>query len=152
MADDAAFPIPAGTVVSADDVGGKLLQNVKIDGGGNGLSVPIVAGQQLMANSLPVVIANDQTVQPAAASADVTAVSTSTSSANLIAVNTLRRGASIFNDSAVTMYVKFGATASSSDYTHALATATSMLIPESYGGQVDGILASSTGTARVTVW
>lgn len=77
-------------------------------------------------------------------------VSTSTTSATLLSANTARIGAQIFNDSAVVMYVKFGTTASSTSYTVQLAANTYYEVPAGYTGRIDGILASSTGTARVT--
>ena len=50
----------ANPVVATDDVSAVQYQKVKLDGGGTGLTVPIVAGQKTMANSLPVTLASDQ--------------------------------------------------------------------------------------------
>lgn len=60
MADNTAITPGAGATIRTDDVGGIQYQVVKLDGGGDGLTVPIVAGQGTMAASLPVVIASDQ--------------------------------------------------------------------------------------------
>ena len=62
MADDLQIigGIIADGTLAADDVGGKLYEKIKVDAGGDGLSVPIVAGQQVAAASLPVVVASDQ--------------------------------------------------------------------------------------------
>lgn len=64
MADNVVIPATgsgdATPTVATDDVGGAHYQKIKVDGGGDGLSVPIVAGQQTMAASLPVVIASNQ--------------------------------------------------------------------------------------------
>lgn len=63
MADNVTIPASgtgtATPVVATDDVGSAHYQRIKVDGGGDGLSVPIVAGQQLAAASLPVVLASD---------------------------------------------------------------------------------------------
>jgi hypothetical protein len=59
----------------------------------------------------------------------------------------------IYNDSLVVMYVKFGTTASATSFTYYLAAGATLELPSSpglYTGRIDGILASSTGTARVT--
>lgn len=63
MADNfVANPGSGGSTFRADDVGaGLLIPFSKIDAGGDGLQVPIIAGQQTMSASLPVVFASDQT-------------------------------------------------------------------------------------------
>lgn len=81
--------------------------------------------------------------------ATLTNVATSNVSAQLLASNTSRRRARIFNDSSFVMYVKYGTTASSSSFTDALDGQTSIIIDD-YSGRIDGILASGTGNARVT--
>lgn len=65
MADNATFQSTtpatpaAGTVVAADDVGGVLYQRAKIDAGGDGASVPMVAGQQARAASFPIALSTE---------------------------------------------------------------------------------------------
>lgn len=62
MADDVTLP-GTGAVIATDDVGGgRQIQLVKLDGGGNGVTTPIVAGAQGSVNSLPVVGPNDEFV------------------------------------------------------------------------------------------
>lgn len=85
-----------------------------------------------------------------AATATLTNVSTSGTSATLLAAAALRIGATIYNDSSVVMYVKFGTTASATSFTIAMAAGSYYEVPYGYTGRIDGILASSTGTARVT--
>lgn len=52
----------AGVPILADKIGATdYMQAVKLDGGGDGVSAPVTSGQKLMASSLPVVIASDQT-------------------------------------------------------------------------------------------
>ncbi|QIG49558.1 hypothetical protein G5V57_18680 [Nordella sp. HKS 07] len=62
MADDVTLP-GTGAVIVTDDVGGgRQIQLVKLDGGANGASAPVVSGAQASANSLPVVGPNDEFV------------------------------------------------------------------------------------------
>ena len=60
MADNIAVTEGSGKTVRTDEVSGAQYQHIKIDGGGENLSVPIVAGQQTKAGSLPVTLASDQ--------------------------------------------------------------------------------------------
>jgi hypothetical protein len=90
---------------------------------------------------------------PNSATATLSNVATSNVNATLLASNTARKGAVIYNDSLVVMYVKFGTTASSTSFTYYLAAGATLELPTSpglYTGRIDGILASSTGNARVT--
>ena len=67
MADNVVIPATgsgdATPIVATDQVGTAHYQRMKLDGGGDGVSVPIVAGQQLAAGSVPVVLtaARDRT-------------------------------------------------------------------------------------------
>ncbi len=71
MADNATLPA-TGLDVATDDVGGVHYQKLKLDAGGDGVSVPVVAGQQLAAASIPVVLSSDvNTVTLGAGSAAV---------------------------------------------------------------------------------
>jgi hypothetical protein len=59
----------------------------------------------------------------------------------------------IFNDSTAVLYVKFGATASTTSYTVQVPAGGYFEFPVPvYGGEVDGIWASANGSARVTSW
>ena len=64
MADDVTIDNGANTDfdVATDEVGGKHHQRVKVDLGGDGLSSPLVRGQQTKANSVPVTIASDDDI------------------------------------------------------------------------------------------
>lgn len=83
-------------------------------------------------------------------------VSSSASNVTLLAANPSRQGASIYNDSTAILYIKMGATASTSSFTIALpagatpAAAAFFEVPFGYTGQIDGIWASANGAARVT--
>lgn len=85
------------------------------------------------------------------ATAAVTSVAASASNVTLKASNAARRGLSVYNDSSAILYVKFGATASSSSYTIQMAANSYYELPQPcYTGIIDGIWASATGNARIT--
>ena len=50
-----------GSIVSADNVDGVMYQRVKLDGGGDGVSTPLLAGGGVEASALRVTIASDST-------------------------------------------------------------------------------------------
>jgi hypothetical protein len=85
---------------------------------------------------------------PAGTSA-LTNVAGSASSVTLLAINTSRLGASIFNDSAATLYVKFGTTASITSYTVQLSRYEYYEVPFGYTGRIDGIWSAALGNARI---
>ena len=85
-----------------------------------------------------------------AGTATLSNVAGSASSVTLLASNTARTGATIQNDSSVVLYVKFGATASTTSYTVKMAADSYYEVPFGYTGVIDGIWASATGSARVT--
>lgn len=85
-----------------------------------------------------------------AATATLSNVASSATSVTLLAANSARIGAMIYNDSTQSVYVKFGTTASSTSFTVLLATNTYYEIPAGYTGRIDGIWASANGNARVT--
>lgn len=86
-------------------------------------------------------------------SATVASVACSTTVATLLAASNGRKMATIYNNAATDLYVKFGATATSSDFTVKLAAGDYYEVPvPMYAGIITGILASSTGNALVTSW
>lgn len=91
-----------------------------------------------------------------AATATLTNVGDSASSVTVLAANSARIGATITNDSSAVLYLKFGATASTTSYTVSLAGSGSAPfsyyeVPAGYTGIIDGIWASDAGgNARVT--
>lgn len=101
-----------------------------------------------------VTIATDDLVpvsvsQPSSAS--VTSVADTASSTTLLSSNSSRRGASIFNDSTEILYVKFGTTASATDFTVKMAAGAYYEVPFGYTGRIDGIWANNaSGSARMT--
>ena len=83
--------------------------------------------------------------------ATLTNVASSASSVTLLSANTSAKLRSIFNDSTTVLYVKYGATASTSSYTVQIPAGGYYEFPQPlYNGRVDGIWASANGNARVT--
>jgi hypothetical protein len=80
----------------------------------------------------------------------LTNVSSSASNGTILASNTAREGATIFNDSTAILYLKFGTTASATSYTVQVAAGGYYEVPFGYTGIIDGIWASANGNARVT--
>lgn len=80
----------------------------------------------------------------------VTSVAAATSSTTLLALNAQRRGATIHNDSTAILYLKLGATASTSSFTVKIAADGYYEVPFGYTGVIDGIWAAANGNARVT--
>lgn len=80
-------------------------------------------------------------------------VTSSATSVTLFAANGAARARAIYNDSTAVLYLKYGATASTTSYTVQLAAGAYYEFPQPvYGGVVDGIWASANGAARVTSW
>lgn len=79
-----------------------------------------------------------------------TSVSGSASNVTLLAANTQRLGASIYNDSSATLYVRFQATATTSNFSVKMFPDDYCEVPAGYTGIIDGIWSSATGSARVT--
>jgi hypothetical protein len=85
-----------------------------------------------------------------AAVATITVVNDTASSTTLHTSNSSRLAIIILNASTVGLYVKYGTTASSSDYTQFL-EAGEVLREELYTGRIDGIWESdASGAARIT--
>lgn len=60
MADNVTLdPGTGGAEIAADDVSSVYFQKIKLDAGGDGLSVPIIAGRQLDAASIPVALSSE---------------------------------------------------------------------------------------------
>lgn len=87
------------------------------------------------------------------ASATVASVASSATSVTLLASSASRAGAIFFNDSTQVLYLKFGATASTTSFTRKLAAGEHYELPiPLYSGTIDGIWASADGFCRVTSW
>ena len=85
-----------------------------------------------------------------AATPTTTTVAASATSVTCVALNANRLGASIYNDSTADLYVKLGATASTTSFIAKVFTDGLFTVPFNYTGVVDCIWSSATGNARVT--
>jgi len=84
-------------------------------------------------------------------SSTVTAVSRSGTSVTLLAANSNRKGATIYNDANSFLFLKLGASASTSSYTVRLVAQAYYEVPAKYTGIIDGIWASAgAGDTKVT--
>ena len=108
MADNVTIPATGGgtatPVIATDDVGGVHYQEVKIDLGADGISSPLLRGQQTAANGIPIAPPSDDTVtasidvtrpsdSSAYAAGDAFANSTSAPTANGFELTGVARGA-----------------------------------------------------------
>lgn len=76
-------------------------------------------------------------------------VAASLTSTTLLLSNSIRLGATVYNDSSSVLYVKLGTTASLTDFTIRLFPYCYYEIPFGYTGEIDGFWATATGNARV---
>lgn len=81
---------------------------------------------------------------------EVASVASSASNTTLLPANTNRLGATVYNDSTQVLYLKLGATATTSSYTVQLGANDYVEIPFGYTGIIDGIWAAANGNARVS--
>lgn len=90
-------------------------------------------------------------ITDSSSTSSVTSVAASTTSVSLLAANTNRVLATIYNDANKTLYVKLGATASTTSFTIQIFQNSYWELPASYTGAIDGIWASgASGNARIT--
>ena len=137
MADNTTLnPGTGGDVISTDDLGAVKVQRVKVQIGTDGSAADVYAG-----NAMP--------IRMVASISSVNRISTSGTSATLASANSARLRIIIANDSSATLYVKYGATASSVDWTVQLAPG-SVLDEDAYTGRIDAVLSTGTGAAQVT--
>ena len=149
-----------GTVIVTQATAANLNTTANIGTtGGIALDATITArlntlGQKTSANSAPVVLASDQSAIPVTSATSstsaVTSVAASVTTVNLLAINTSRKGATFYNDSASFLYLKLGATASTTSFTVKIAPSGYYEVPSSYTGVIDGIWVSAVGSARIT--
>lgn len=86
-----------------------------------------------------------------AGAATLSNVSSSASNGTLLASNADRIGVLIVNDSTATLYLKYGATASTSSYSVKMEPGSYWEMPQPiYTGIIDGIWSSANGSARIT--
>ncbi|MHC5719267.1 MAG: hypothetical protein ACYTX0_46235 [Nostoc sp.] len=78
-----------------------------------------------------------------------TTVASTTSNETILAANSNRKGATIWNDSTAILYVEFGPTATTSAFTVKLAPGGYYELPFHYTGVISGIWSSANGNALV---
>lgn len=111
--------------------------NVNLNAGG---TVGLAAGTNTIGN-----------VSTTASTSASTSVAGSATTVSLLALNTNRRAAAFFNDSTAVLYLKLGATASTTSYTVQIPSNGYYEVPQPcFTGAIDGIWASATGNARIT--
>lgn len=135
--------IPSGTTIATDDVAGTHYEVIKLADGTADSATRIASGVGTPVSALRV-------VEATAATSTLANVAGSATSVTLQASNANRLGWTVFNDSTAILYVKCGATASTTSFTVKMAAGAYWELPFRYTGVVDGIWASATGNARVT--
>lgn len=98
-------------------------------------------------NALPV---SGNVGATSSATTSATTVASSATNVTLLSANSNRLGATIFNDSTQTLYIKLGSTASNTSYTVKLLSNGYYEVPARYTGRIDGIWSSANGNARIT--
>ena len=86
-----------------------------------------------------------------ASNTGLTNVASSITNVNLLALNNLRKGLLMFNDSSSVCYVKLGTTASTTSYTFQMSPNSLyvMTLPV-YTGNIDAIWVTANGFMRIT--
>jgi hypothetical protein len=99
-------------------------------------------------------VSNTLRTEEATTAIAVTAnVASSATNVTLLASNEPRLGAAFYNDSTASLYLKLGATASTSSFTVLILAGGYYELPMPlYTGIIDGIWASANGNCRVTSW
>ena len=93
----------------------------------------------------PVSATNPLPIKIAAPTGTASRVGDSASSVTVLAANAARRGATFFNESTAILYLKFGATASTTSYAVQIPSLAYYELPFGYTGICDGIWASDAG-------
>lgn len=80
-------------------------------------------------------------------------VASSATNVTVFSASPNARGRAVFNDSTALLYLKFGATATTTSFTVQIPAGSFYEFPRpTYSGQVDGIWAAANGAARTTQW
>lgn len=80
---------------------------------------------------------------------NTSSVVASATNVTLLAANSIRLGATIYNDSSSLLYIKLGTTATASDFTIRLFPLSYWEVPFGYTGKIDGFWANASGHARI---
>jgi hypothetical protein len=79
-----------------------------------------------------------------------TAAASSTTPATILAGNTAREGATIWNASSAILYISLGPTVTTTNYTRQIAAGGFYEVPYRYTGLITGVWASENGSALLT--
>lgn len=147
MADNIAVTPGTGATVAADEIADGTLGTVKVQ------YVKLMDGTLDSSNKLVIDASGAVYTR-----ADVVASTTSTNytgtttSGTLLAANASRRGLYIYNDSTANLFVKLGATASTTSFTVKLGPGDFWEMPTrpTYTGIVTGLWDAANGAARLT--
>lgn len=144
MVDNTRLPIGTldGDIYASDDIAGVKYQRVKLVKGADGVN----DGDISDTNGIPV-------KSQIATTATLANVAQNAASVTLLAANTARMGAVFVNDSISILYLKFGASASTTSYTYKMDPYDTVEINANmlYTGLVAGIWAAAgSGNVRVT--
>lgn len=149
---DTAGRLQVGTIqLPAALVGGRLDTNI---GAWFGSTAPTV-GQKVMADSIPVVLASDQTaIQTTTATASTSAVTNVTGAVAdtlVLAANAARLGATIYNNTNKRMYLKLGTGPSTTSFTLIIQRDGYYEVPFGYVGVIRAVWDTGvSGDALVT--
>jgi hypothetical protein len=125
-------------------------QDIIVDGYGNGpvAVTPPFTGATTADPALVVAISpnNSFTVNFQKPTTSTTSsVASSATNVLLLSSNTLRLGATVYNDSTAILYLKLGTTATTSDFTIKMLPTSYYEVPFGYLGEIEGIWAGGTG-------
>lgn len=129
-------------------------QNVIDDGYGNGPVAVKGPNQAAVPSDRALVVAPSPntpfTFSAARPSVNNThSVASSATNTTLLSSNSARLGATVYNDSSAILYLKLGATATTSDFTIKVFPLSYYEVPFGFTGRVDGFWASVNGFARI---
>lgn len=141
-------PIEGGNATAIKTDGSAVTQPVSGTVGISG-TVPVsgpLTDTQLRASPVP--ITGNVTVG-IASSSTVTSITVTTVNITLLASNVNRKKAIIYNNTAKTLYVKLGTTASTISFSYLLTSGATLEVPN-YTGNIDAILSAGSGPVLVT--
>lgn len=146
---DSSIPLNTPTVVGqaldAESVGGLQRQRGQITGSAL-VEVSAVKNAPLAGTEYGLATRSADK----SSAATVTKVAASAVDVTLLAANTARLAAIIYNDSTVSLFIKLGGAAGADDFTYELLSKGYYAVPAVWKGSIHGLWASATGAARVT--
>ncbi len=111
-----------------------------------GVNVSLIQKTNIISDQAdPLIIKNQSSI-----SSSLTNISASASSVTLLSANQNRLGATFFNDSSNILYLKLGATASTTSFTVKILSGGYYELPFEYIGIIDGIWDGTNGAVRIT--